>query len=243
MKKENVQLKMKKFMVIEGLDGAGKSTQIKLLKAYLEKEGTEYRYIHFPRTDSQEDSPVFGEMVANFLKGEYGAIDQVHPYLVALLYAGDRNNSKNLIKGWLENDAFVLLDRYVYSNIAFQGAKLQTIPEKQKLKDWIHHLEYEYHGIPQPSLSIFLHMNFEFVSQSLKKAREGEDREYLDGKSDIHEDSLDFQRNVEKEYLRLISEDDDFHLIDCCDSKGRTLPPEEIHQKIIHLLKKQGMIG
>ncbi|MCP5052000.1 MAG: dTMP kinase [bacterium] len=233
---------MKKFMVIEGLDGAGKSTQIKLLKKYLDHHQIHHQYIHFPQTDSQEDSPVYGEMVANFLKGEYGDVNQVHPYLVALLYAGDRNNSKELIRNWLENDYFVLLDRYVYSNIAFQGAKFQGEEEKRKLKEWIEQLEYEHNKIPKPSLSVFLHMNFEFVSRHLKDARKGLDRDYLGGKEDIHENSLELQKNVEKEYLRLVREDDNFHLIDCCDDSGQTLPPGDIHQKIIALLKEQRML-
>lgn len=232
----------KPFIVIEGLDGAGKSTQIKQLKAYLEANGREYRYIHFPQTDAQEYSPIFGEMVAKFLKGDYGAVDQVNPYLVALLYAGDRDNAKTRINQWLEQDYYVILDRYVYSNMAFQGAKFYTIEEKQGLKHWIHQLEYEHNNIPRPTLSIFLHMDFEFISQQLKDGREGEDRDYLDGKADIHESSLELQKNVEKEYLRLVAEEEDFFRIDCFGSDRNTLPPAEIHSRIIDLLIQQGLL-
>jgi dTMP kinase len=233
---------MKRFIVTEGLDGAGKSTQIKLLQDYLQQHQIKYQYIHFPQTDAQENSPIFGAMVANFLKGEYGDVNIVNPYLVALLYAGDRNNAKSRISQWLEEDYFVIVDRYVYSNMAFQGAKLPELSEKLKLKDWIHHLEYEYHQIPKPNLSVFLHMDFGFISQKLKDAREGDDREYLEGKADIHESSLELQKNVELEYLRLVEEENDFHRIDCFDENRLTLPPEKIHQKIIRLLKDNQMI-
>jgi len=233
---------MNKFIVMEGLDGAGKSTQIELLKNYLDRRNIEYRYIHFPQTDYPANSPVYGDMVANFLKGEYGDIKQVNPYLVALLYAGDRYNAGARIRGWLEAGYFVLLDRYVYSNMAFQGAKFNKPGEKQELRQWIEHLEYEYHRIPKPALSIFLRMPFDFVRRKLADTRKGTDRTYLDGKDDIHESSLEFQENVEKEYLQLVKENDDFHIINCFDRNGKTLSPEEIHQKVIILLSDKGLL-
>ncbi len=233
---------MNKFIVMEGLDGAGKSTQIDLLKNYLDQRNIEYRYIHFPQTDYPANSPVYGDMVANFLKGEYGDINQVNPYLVALLYAGDRYNARTKIQEWLEAGYFVLLDRYVYSNMAFQGAKFNKPEEKQELKQWIEHLEYEYHNIPKPILSIFLRMPFDFVSRKLADTRKGSDRTYLDGKDDIHESSLEFQENVEKEYLQLVEENNDFHLINCFDKNGKTLSPEEIHQKVLALLIEKGLL-
>lgn len=233
---------MNKFIVMEGLDGSGKSTQIDLLKNYLDQRNIGYRYIHFPQTDYPANSPVYGDMVANFLKGEYGDINQVNPYLVALLYAGDRYNAGTRIREWLEAGYFVLLDRYVYSNMAFQGAKLNKAEEKQELKQWIEHLEYKYHNIPKPALSIFLRMPFDFVSRKLADTRKGTDRTYLDGKDDIHESSLEFQKHVETEYLQLVEENDDFHLINCFDKSGKTLSPEEIHQKVIALLIAKEML-
>jgi dTMP kinase len=242
MMKRGENNQAKKFIVFEGLDGAGKSTQINLLKQYLEQRRIVFKYLHFPMTDAPGDSPIYGEMVAHFLKGEYGDVNQVNPYLVALLYAGDRNNAKARIREWLEEDHFILLDRYVYSNMAFQGAKLNDLPEKKRLQEWILHLEYEYHQIPKPTFSIFLHMNFDFISQKLRDAREGADRDYLEGKADIHEKSLDLQKRVEREYLQLVAENADFHLIDCFAERGQTLPPGQIHRKILQLLREKKML-
>ncbi|NMB50929.1 MAG: thymidylate kinase, partial [Bacteroidales bacterium] len=102
-----------KLIVIEGIDGSGKSTQIKLLKDYLTQRGYRCEFLHFPQTDA----PFFGELISRFLRGEFGTLDKVDPWLVAMLYAGDRKDASNLIRGWLENGNLVLLDRYTYSNI------------------------------------------------------------------------------------------------------------------------------
>ena len=97
------------FIVLEGLDGAGKSTQVRMLQERLSAQGFAYEYLHFPRFDA----PVYGELVARFLRGELGALDQVNPYLVALIYAGDRAEAAPMIRRWLEAGKFVIVDRYV----------------------------------------------------------------------------------------------------------------------------------
>lgn len=233
---------MKRFIVFEGLDGAGKSTQIELLTGYLDQLEIRHHFIHFPQTDAMEHSPVFGQMVANFLKGDYGDINQVNPYLVALLFAGDRKNAAERINRWLDCGDFVVLDRYVYSNMAFQGAKFEDPGKKRALFQWIRQLEYGYHGIPEPELSLFLRMPLYHVKKKLTDARMGADRVYLDGKVDIHENSLDFQAKVEQEYLSLVKNNNDFQLIDCFESNGTTLSPRDIHEKVITQLRQLGML-
>jgi len=217
-----------RFMVIEGLDGSGKSTQIRLLLKYLEEKNISFRYLHFPRTDS----PVFGELIARFLRGDFGELQHVDPYLVALIYAGDRNDAKQLITDWRENDYFVVVDRYVNSNIAFQCAKLKTSKEREELKNWILNLEYEYNRIPQPDISLFLDVPFDFTEKKLSSRRAGEDRNYLNGMPDIHEQSLDFQREVRKVYMEIAKEDSTFRVIRCQDENKRMLTPVHIFDKI-----------
>ncbi len=221
------------FIVIEGLDGSGKSTQLKMLKKHLEQNKISYKYLHFPRT---EDG-IFGDLVARFLRGDLGKIGEVDPYLVGLIYAGDRDNAKVKINKWIDNDELVIIDRYVYSNMAFQGAKLKTQEEKQELRNWLNNLEFNHYGIPKPDLSLFLDVPFSFTTNSLTNQRDGDDRDYLRGKEDIHEADLSFQENVRQEYLSLVKSDDSFKLVKCYYEDFEMLPPEQIFDKILLELK------
>jgi dTMP kinase len=226
-----------KFVVIEGLDGSGKSTQVEMVKQYLEKNNIPYKFLHFPRTDA----PYFGELVAMFLRGDFGTLDQVNPYLVAMIYAGDRKDADNIIKDWLKDNYLVLVDRYVYSNIAFQCAKIKDIVERKKLKDWILKLEFEHFGIKKPDLSIFLEVPFEFTKEKLTERRDGDDRNYLKGKTDIHEADLDFQKTVKQVYIEAVKGEENFCKINCANEKG-ILPAEDINNRIIDVLQQNSII-
>ncbi|MDY6800903.1 MAG: dTMP kinase [Bacteroidota bacterium] len=227
-----------KFIVIEGLDGSGKSTQIKNLKKYFEKHHIDYEYLHFPRTNSR----IYGNLIARFLRGELGNIESVNPYLIALIYAGDRNDAKETISQWLKQNKLVIVDRYVYSNIAFQCAKLKSEKEKVELSEWIKDLEYDYYHIPRPDLNIFLDVPFEFTKQNLTKQRNGDDRNYLNGKEDIHEKNLDFQNEVRKIYLNEANSDPKLKIIESADKSGIMPDQSIIFKKLIDLLKKEKII-
>lgn len=221
------------FIVIEGLDGAGKSTQVALMRKMFEtRYGKGVEYLHFPRFDA----PVYGDLVARFLRGELGALDEVNPYLVALIYAGDRQEAASLIRNWLDTDKVVIVDRYVYSNVAYQCAKLPPVSvsgERAALKEWILNLEYGHNDIPRPDLSLFLDVPFAFTQKKLAEQRVGDDRDYLHGKQDIHEASLALQQNVREVYLSCTQDDPAFKVIDCGDPQtGNMLAPDTIFNKI-----------
>lgn len=216
------------FIVLEGLDGAGKSTQIAKLRQMFTDMGIESEYLHFPRFDS----PIFGELIARFLRGELGSLEQVDPYIVALLYAGDRCDAAPLINGWIAEGKVVIIDRYVYSNIGYQCAKLATSQERKKLKEWISNLEYEYYKIPKPDISLFLDVPFMFTERKLTETREGDDRDYLNGGQDIHEASLDLQKSVRDVYIEASKSDEHLFVVDCSDEKGAMDSPDNIFVRI-----------
>ena len=221
------------FIVLEGLDGAGKSTQITKLKEMFKKRGVDTEYLHFPRFDA----PVYGDLIARFLRGDLGTVEGVNPYLVALLYAGDRADAAKTINGWLAEGKVVIVDRYVYSNIGYQCAKLPAGEERDTLREWILRTEFEEFAIPRPDVSLFLDVPFSFTERKLTETREGDDRSYLQGGKDIHEASLDLQRRVREVYLESAACSDDIKVVDCSTTEGTMASPEEIYERIMrHVL-------
>lgn len=220
------------FIVLEGLDGAGKSTQIKLLRELFASRGIESEYVHFPRFES----PVFGELIARFLRGELGSVESVDPYIVALLFAGDRADMAPQIRAWQAEGKVVIVDRYVYSNIGYQCAKLATEEQRAKLKQWILDTEYGYYNIPRPDLSLFLDVPFSFTAKSLTEQRSGDDRAYLNGEKDIHESSLDLQQMVRNVYLEAAKSDDALQVINCSNAEGGMDTPQGIFSRIAEVV-------
>lgn len=216
------------LVVLEGLDGAGKSTQVKRLRSYLESLYGSLEYIHFPRYDA----PVYGDLISRFLRGDFGNNETVHPQLVALLFAEDRHGAAPEMKASLEDGRCVLLDRYVYSNIAYQCAKLSDPDEAERLRNWIFNTEYGNFELPVPDLNIFLDVPIGFVESKLKSQRGGDDREYLNGAQDIHEADIEFQKRVRGIYRRQCELDPKFIRIDCSDEYGEMLPPGAIFAKV-----------
>ena len=203
------------FIVLEGLDGAGKSTQIKLLEAFFAERGRSCVRLHFPRFDA----PVYGELIASFLRGEFGSADAARQ-----------------LRAWLDEGRVVILDRYLYSNVAYQCAKLPAGEARERLRRWILDLEYGYHGIPEPDLSLFLDVPFAFTERKLTAGREGADRNYLQGGADVHESSLALQQRVREVYLEVAQRDPRLRTIDCSDAAGGMDTPEGIFAKICRLL-------
>ena len=216
------------LIVLEGLDGAGKSTQVKKLRTYLESLFGSLEYIHFPRYDS----PVYGDLISRFLRGDFGSNEQVHPQLVALLFAEDRHGVSPEMKATLQTGGHVLLDRYVYSNIAYQCAKISDPEEAESLREWIFNTEYGNFDLPRPDLNIFLDVPIGFVESKLNSQRGGSDRDYLEGGQDIHEADIEFQKRVRAIYRRQCELDPKFIRIDCSDNYGQMLPPGEIFAKV-----------
>ena len=216
------------LVVLEGLDGAGKSTQVKKLRTYLENRLGTLEYIHFPRYDA----PVYGSLISRFLRGDFGSNEQVHPQLVALLFAEDRHGAAIGMKETLNSGGNILLDRYVYSNIAYQCAKVSDSDEASSLRDWIFNTEYGNFALPKPDLNIFLDVPIGFVESKLKSQRGGADRDYLDGAQDIHEADIEFQKKVRDIYREQCTLDPKFIRIDCSDEYGEMLLPDEIFAKV-----------
>jgi len=106
----------------------------------------------------------------------------------------------------------------------------------KRQKEWILKLEYGHYNIPRPDMSIFLDVPFQFTKKKLTTARAGEDRDYLLGNTDIHEQDLEFQKKVRQEYLEIVEEDPSVRIVDCSDGSGQILAPELVFSRIRGLL-------
>ncbi len=99
------------FITFEGIDGAGKTTQAKYIKEFLENHG--YRVM----LTKEPGGTKFGEKIRNILLTE-----EMDGYSEFLLFAADRNmHVKTLIKPKLEEGYIVISDRFAESSIAYQG--------------------------------------------------------------------------------------------------------------------------
>ena len=190
---------MAKLIVLSGLDGAGKSTQINLIKKYFEINNLSYVYLHFPMYEHNEA----GKVISAYLRGEYGNINEVDPVFVANIYAMDRFLYLPELQKHLLHYDVVLLDRYVFCNMAYQGAKYDNNVQSQIMRDWIDEFEFDFLELPYPDLNIFFDVPIDFIKERLLEKREGNDRKYLNGKSDIHEADINFQEKVRKNYIEL----------------------------------------
>ncbi len=169
---------MGKLIVIEGLDGCGKTTQVNLLPEKLKELGFDSKLISFP--DYSDPSST---LVRMYLGGEFGdKPDAVNGYAASLFYAVDRYASyKRHWADYYENGGIVVSGRYVESNAYHQMSKLPE-SEWESYLDWLYETEYEKTAIPRPDAVIFLDMPVEVSTKMVESRYSGDE-----SKKDIHE--------------------------------------------------------
>ena len=185
-----------KIIVIEGTDCSGKETQTKLLEDTWKNKGKKCIRFEFPMYDTPTGKIVGGDYLGKKGIGDSlfleGAI-HVDPKVVCLYYAADRKYNFPRIQEYLDNDYYVILDRYTPSNLAHQGSKIKDKDERFNMYQWIDKLEYWLLQLPKPDKTIFLHVPSEIAFQL------GKNRGYLDA----HEESLEYLKDTESAYLEL----------------------------------------
>lgn len=182
------------LVAIEGIDGTGKGTQARRLADALAAAGYRTRLISFPRYNET----TFGRRIGEYLNGRYGALHEVHPLLVALLYAGDRFESRELLRESRDACDVVILDRYVASNVAHQGAK-RCGGERDELRSFIEKLEFELYELPRPDLVILLDLP---AAQAQELVARKTPRGYTDRTRDLQEENLQYLEEVRQLYLQ-----------------------------------------
>lgn len=225
-----------KFIVIDGNDGSGKTTQLNLLKAYLGKRNIPVEIFDFPQYKT-----FHGETVGRFLAGEFGPLNSVNPYLLAYPYALDRLGASPHIKAALNEGKIVLANRYVASNLAHQSGRLPK-KDRRNFVDWDIEFEYYLNGLPREDLLVYLYVPHKNGKYLLKNKDRGE-RVYKNGKlKDMVENDDKYLIDSEDAYLDLLERFDHWIKIVCIDEKGKILPKEKIHEKIVLELTSRHLI-
>lgn len=218
-----------KIIVIEGTDCSGKQTQAELLEKRLKEKGKKCISLSFPMYDTPT-----GKIVGAYLGKPDISVDgffpegspNVDPYVSCLYYAADRKYNIDKALKYLEDDYYVLLDRYTTSNLAHQGSKIRDKDERFNMYQWIDKLEYWLLKLPKPDKTIFLHMPYEYSCQ-LKK-----NRKILDQA----ERSPEHLKSAEDAYIEL-SELYNWDKVECVrDGKIRT--PDDISNEIMELIEE-----
>jgi dTMP kinase len=212
-----------KLIIIEGLDGSGKTTQTGLLAGRLGERGKAVKRLKFPDYDSQSSA-----LVRMYLAGEIGGIDEVNLYAASSFYACDRYISYTT--GWkaaYNAGMAILCDRYTTSNIIYQMAKLPK-PEWNRYIDWLWDYEFTRLGLPEPDLVLYLDMEPE-TSRALLHKRYGGDA----AKLDLHEENLGYLLSC-REAAYYAAEKLGWHILRCCDG-GKPLPAQEVAARIANV--------
>ena len=206
-----------KIIVIEGTDDSVKEVQSELLEKKLNDNGKKCIKFSFPMYETPTGKIVD---MANISENSTrifpeGALN-VDPYVTSLYYAADRKYNMPKISKYIDEDYYVILDRYVPSNLAFQGSKIKDKDKRFEMYQWIDKLEYWLLRLPKPDMTIFLRVPYELLVDS------EEDMEYL--------------KNTEESYIEL-SELYNWNRVECTiDNKFRDV--NSINDEIFNLIIK-----
>lgn len=210
------------LVAIEGIDGAGKGTLTKNLVRLAKADGVDAVSLSFPRYDETR----FGKLIAQYLNGRFGRMDEVPVRFAALLYAGERHESRDHLLGLLARHELVVLDRYVASNMAYNGAKLPA-GEREALLAWIDEIEFELFELPAPDLTCLIETSSETADRLVA---EKASRAYTRRVRDLHESEPGYMERVTEVYRHLSESDRRSTWFRCqaLDEDGRLRPPGEI---------------
>lgn len=205
------------LITIEGVDCSGKETQSKLLAQRLTSEGKTVARFSFPfygtPTGKIVGRPYLGKDGFSFF--DEGA-SHVDPYVASLYFAADRKYNLKTIEQALANNDVVILDRYIYSNMAHQGCKLEG-KEQDKFFDFIDGLEFKLLSLPKPDISLFLYVPCDIVKKLKDERKE---------RPDDHEKDSEYLAKAERTYLNLVKK---FNLKQInCAQEGKMRMPEDI---------------
>lgn len=244
------KVKHGKFIIIEGTDGAGKTTQLELLRKWFEDNGYRTKTLDFPQYGQ-----FWGNLVGRFLKGEFGELSDINPYLASLPYLLDQATQSKNIKNWLKQGYYVLSNRYVTSSMGHQTAKFLNLKNFANSKfhlsaqagisnfklnkealdylEWLQKAAYEELKLVREDMTILLYAEPRITLELSKKAMNR--KSYAQGRDIAEEDML--HQLLSANTFKLVAEKiDTWKFIDCMkDEKLDSI--ENIYNEILKVVK------
>ncbi len=218
-----------KLIVVEGTDCSGKETQTNKLLEFFKESNIPVEKFSFPMYDTATGKIVGGPYLGKsyICDGWFSeGATNVDPKVASLYYAADRKYNISKITDLLDKGVNVILDRYIYSNMAHQGGKIEDENERLAMYDWLDKLEFELLNLPHADIKIFLHMPVKF---SIELGRNREEA------LDQHEQDPNHLTNAERAYLEIVKRYD-FKTIECANETVRTR--EDISKDVINYVKE-----
>lgn len=218
-------MKNGKLIVLEGLDGCGKTTQLDLALEYLKENGVKCRALSFPNYDE-----LSGQLIKEYLDGKIPCDETRGAYAASMMYAIDRYVSYiNDWKQFYDAGGILLTSRYTTSNAIYQLTKVR--PEEQDFfLNWLFDIEYGKLELPEPDLVLFLDMPIEVSQKLLEKRYLGDNK-----KKDIHEQNVEYLQECRKSAL-FVAQRYGWKIIECSDGRY-PLTIEEVYNEIRNCLK------
>ncbi len=218
---------MGRLIVIEGLDGSGKSTQLELLEKNLKSRNIDCKAVSFPNYESDSSA-----LVKMYLSGEFGSKpNDVNAFAASVFYTVDRYAGFKSDWGkYYTNGGTVVSGRYTTSNAVHQCSKLSENEWKAFL-DWLYDFEYNKIGIPKPDKVIFLDMPIEVSQKLLTKRYKGDE-----AKKDIHESDTEYLAKCRKSAV-FTAEYSNWEIIPCSEN-GEARAIEDIAKDVLESVLK-----
>lgn len=217
---------MSLLVAIEGGDGAGKATAAAAVAARLAARGRRATVLSFPRYAETAGGWALGEHLAGRLPRPVTA------QAAAVLYALDRLESRPALLDAMERHDVVVLDRYIASNLAYQGA--QAGDGADALMRWAWALETDTFALPAPDLQVYLATPVDVARALIAKKRR---RSYTDETYDQYEADLALQARVRENYAALAASGWAGRWATVETTRdGALRTPEEIAEEIVNFL-------
>ena len=222
-----------RLIVIDGTDGSGKATQVKLLTKVLKREGHTIKLLDFPEYYKN----FFGKFIGHCLSEQYYNWINIHPKIASIAYAADRWESSKEIQDWLKKGYIILANRYVSANQIHQGGKIADAKKRKSFLKWLDEMEYDVFKIPRPDAVLYLHVPMNIILKLIKERNKKTSRAYTGKRKDIVEGNIPYLANSHKTALWLAKTQKSWIKIEC--AKGGAIDTREsIHQEIYKKIKK-----